>query len=175
MRRQKGRGEKEVAGETGEGRSEREKKGRGGDGEKEGKEERRYKERGWSKSAGGGRESRRRGRNEQRHKGSEGTLYLLLQLCRRLFVYIPRTANGDGPFDMSPLAKMLKDKRGKTFPSTPLVLLALPAKVLASIRAVLAAIENAMKRGAQAAARTRVSAISLCGRIMNLPKCRWDK
>lgn len=42
---------------------------------------------------------------------SEGILYLL---CRRLFVYIPRTGNGDGPFDMSPLAKMLRDKRGKT-------------------------------------------------------------
>lgn len=40
-------------------------------------------------------ESRRR-RIGNRGKGSEGTLYFCRVLCRQPFVYIPRTADGDG-------------------------------------------------------------------------------
>lgn len=88
-----------------------------------------------------------------------GTLYLL---CRRLFVYIPRTGNGDGPFDVSPLAKMLRDKRGKTLGRPPLV-----SRLARNHRlgTVLAAIENAMKR-TSCRPYALVSAISLCRWIM---------
>lgn len=67
------------------------------------------------------------GERKCRRGVEQGILYLL---CRRLFVYIPRTGNGDGPFDMSPLAKMLRDKRGKTLGRPPLVSRLLAAKEL---------------------------------------------
>lgn len=82
----------------------------------------------------------------------EGTLYLVPALCSRLFVYTLRMESERGPFDMSPVAKTSKNKRGTSLflrdPPTS------PSPPLAPQTGRFASIEAAESRSQAAAART---------------------